>query len=103
MSYFYILPGPFRTGFGITSDYNRREKDYTGAWGDVAQFAYLFKGARTHVERLENIIKIQNKEMLWKIDEWETEWLDNGWTAEQLLEFVKSLIDERHFKLTQIR
>jgi len=41
--------------------------------------------------------------MLWKVDEWKTEWLDNGWTAEQLLDFVKTLIEERHLKLTQIR
>ena len=103
MSYFYILPGPFRTGFGITGDHERREKDYTGAWGGVAQFAYLFEGTSTHVKRLENIIKIQNKDMLWKVDDWKTEWLDNGWTAEQLLEFVKGVIDERHLKLTQVR
>jgi len=103
MSYFYILPGPFRTGFGITSDYVRREKDYTGAWGGIAEFAYLFEGTSTHVKRLENIIKIQNKDMLWKVDDWKTEWLDNGWTPEQLLEFVKSLINERHLKLIQTR
>jgi hypothetical protein len=29
--------------------------------------------------------------------------LDNGWTAEQLLEFVKELIAGRHMPLTQIR
>lgn len=103
MSYFYILPGPYRVGFGITGDHERREKDYTGAWGGVAQFAYLFEGASTHVKRLENIIKIQNQDMLWKVDEWKTEWLDNGWTAEQLLHFVNSLIQERHLKLKQIR
>jgi hypothetical protein len=103
MSYFYILPGPFRTGFGITGDYERREKDYTGAWGGVACFAYLFEGASTHVKRLENIIKIQNQDMLWKVDEWKTEWLDNGWTSEQLLDFVKDIVQERHLKVTQIR
>jgi hypothetical protein len=103
MSYFYILPGPFRTGFGITGNYERREKDYTGSWGGVAQFVYLFEGTSTHIKRLENIIKIQNKDMLWHIDEWKTEWLDNGWTADQLLEFVKDIINERHLKLTQIR
>lgn len=100
---FYILQGPYRTGFGITSDHERREKDYTGAWGGIARFSYLFDGANTHVKRLENIIKIQNRDMLWKVDEWETEWLDNDWTVEQLLEFVKTMVDERHLKLTQIR
>jgi hypothetical protein len=100
---FYILPGPFRVGFGITKDHERREKDYTGAWGGIAQFKYLFDGPGPHVKRLENIIKKQNREMLWKVDEWETEWLDNGWTAEQLLEFVKATITERHLKIQQVR
>jgi|688.fasta_scaffold70884_8 hypothetical protein len=103
MSYFYILPGPYRVGFGITGDFKRREKDYTGAWGGIAEFAYLFEGTGTHVKRLENIIKVQNRDMLWKVDEWETEWLDNNWTAEQLLYFVTDIIDERHLKLTRIR
>jgi hypothetical protein len=103
MSYFYILPGPFRTGFGITGDYERREKDYTGSWGGIACFAHLFEGTSTHVKRLENIIKIQNQDMLWKVDEWKTEWLDNGWSAEQLLDFVKDIVQERHLKVTQIR
>ena len=103
MSYFYILPGPFRTGFGITGDYERRDKDYTGSWGGIACFAYLFEGTSTHVKRLENIIKIQNQDMLWTVDEWKTEWLDNGWTPEQLLDFVKDIVQERHLKVTQIR
>jgi len=103
MSYFYILPGPFRTGLGITSDYDRREKDYTGSWGGIARFSYLFEGTSTHVKRLENIIKIQNQDMLWKVDEWKTEWLDNGWSSEQLLDFVKDIVQERHLKVTQIR
>jgi len=41
--------------------------------------------------------------MLWKVDEWKTEWLDNGWTSEQLLDFVKDIVQERHLKVTQIR
>ena len=88
---FYILPGPFRLGFGITGDHERREKDYTGAWGGIAEFRYLFEGPTPHVKRLENIIKTQNRDMLWKVDEWETEWLDNNWTSEDLLEFVKTI------------
>jgi hypothetical protein len=100
---FYILPGPFRLGFGITGDHERREKDYTGAWGGVAQFKYLLEGPTPHVKRLENIIKTQNRDMLWKVDEWETEWLDNDWTPEDLLEFVKTMIGERHLPIKQIR
>ena len=101
--YFYILPGPFRLGFGITQNYERREKDYTGAWGGEAKFQYLFEGPTPHVKRLENIIKNQNREMLWRVDEWETEWLDNEWTADDLLRFVLETIQERHLPLAQIR
>lgn len=100
---FYILEGPFRVGFGITGNSDRREKDYTGAWGGPARFKYLFEGPTAHVKRLENIVKTIHSDMLWKLDEWETEWLDNGWTAEQMLVFVQELINERHLKLTQIR
>lgn len=100
---FYILPGPFRIGFGITGNSDRREKDYTGAWGGEARFKYLFEGPTAHVKRLENIIKTIHSDMLWKLDEWETEWLDNGWTAEQLLKFVQELINERHLKIVQIK
>lgn len=100
---FYILPGPFRVGFGITGNHERRAKDYTGAWGGEAEFKYLFDGPPSHVKRLENVIKTMHSDMLWKLDEWETEWLDNGWNPEQLLEFVKDIINERHLKLTQIR
>jgi len=101
--YFYILPGPFRLGFGITSNYERREKDYTGAWGGPAEFKYLFEGPTPHIKRLENIIKTMHRDMLWKIDEWETEWLDNDWTPEQLLEFVSDTINERHLQIKQIK
>ena len=50
------------------------------------------------VKFYENIIKKQNRDMLWKVDEWETEWLDNDWTPEQLLEFVQNTIAENHFQ-----
>jgi hypothetical protein len=101
--HFYILPGPFRVGFGITGNHERREKDYTGAWGGEAKFKYLFEGPASHVKRLENVIKTIHSDMLWKLDEWETEWLDNEWTSEQLLEFVQATIAERHLKIQQIR
>lgn len=90
-------------GFGITGNHERRAKDYTGAWGGEAEFKYLFEGPPSHIKRLENVIKTMHSDMLWKLDEWETEWLDNGWSAEQLLDFVKDIVQERHLKLTQIR
>ena len=63
----------------------------------------MFEGPASHVKRLENVIKTIHRDMLWKLDEWETEWLDNGWTPEQLLDFVNDIVQERHLKVTQIR
>ena len=99
--YFYILPGPYRLGFGITGNHERRKKDYTGAWGGEAEFKYLFEGPTPHVKRLENIIKTMHRDMLWTLDQWETEWLDNDWTAEQLRDFVVDTINERHLKIKE--
>jgi hypothetical protein len=100
--YFYILPGPYRLGFGITSNYERRQKDYTGAWGGEAHFKYLFEGPAPHIKRLENIIKTMHRDMLWKLDQWETEWLDNDWTPEQLRDFVLETVTERHLKVAEL-
>ena len=105
--YFYIIKGPFRVGFGITKDHERREKDYTGAWGDEAHFTYLFEGSPPQIKNLEFLIKTQYSDMCWVTEEWDTkwktEWLDNGWTVDQLLEFIKNLIAERHMPVKQIR
>ena len=101
---FYILPGPFRLGFGITSrPPEDREKEYTGAWGGEAKFKYVFEGPKPHIEKLEHVLKTMHKDIIWSIDEWDTEWLDNDWTAEQLLEFVKEIIAERHLPIKQVR
>lgn len=100
---FYLIQGPFRPGFGITGNDERRAKDYTGAWGGVATFKYLFDGPTAHIKRLENVIKTIHSDMLWKLDEWETEWLDNGWTTEQLLELVEQIIAERHLRIRRVR
>jgi hypothetical protein len=99
--YFYILQGPYRLGFGITSNPERRAKDYTGAWGGVAEFSFLFKGPPPHIKRLENVIKTMHVDMLWCLDEWRTEWLDNDWTDQQLCDFVLEIINERHLHIHQ--
>ncbi len=100
--YFYIIQGPYRVGFGITSNHERRVKDYTGAWGGIAKFDYLFEGPTPHVKRLENIIKTMHTDMLWCVDEWRTEWLDNSWSIHDLKDFVIQLIRERHLHIDQI-
>lgn len=99
--YFYILQGPFRLGFGITGNVERREKDYTGAWGGVAKFSFLFEGPPPHIKRLENIIKTMYVDMLWHVDEWKTEWLNNDWVDIQLRDFVLEIIKERHLQIKQ--
>lgn len=101
--YFYIIKGPFRVGFGITGDYVRRAKDYTGMWGGEAEFSYLFEGNRSQITNLERLIKTQYQEMCWKLDDWNTEWLDNGWEVDQMLEFVESLIAERHMPISRVK
>jgi len=100
--YFYILPGPYRLGFGITIDYVRRQKDYTGAWGGIAKFSHIYQGPGPHIKRLEDLLKVQHRHMLWRIDDWETEWLDNGWTPAQLSEFVDQIIVDRCLKVQLI-
>lgn len=99
--YFYIINGPYRVGFGITSNHERRVKDYTGAWGGVAAFDYVFEGPTPHIKRLENVLKTMHVDKLWCLDEWQTEWLDNGWSVHQLKEFVQELIQERHLQIKQ--
>jgi hypothetical protein len=99
--YFYILKGPYRVGFGITSNYERRAKDYTGAWGGEAVFDYIFEGPTPHIKRIEHVLKTMHVDKLWCIDEWQTEWLDNGWSVHQLKDFVLELIKERHLKIKQ--
>ena len=104
MKFFYILPGPFRTGFGITIDAKNRQKDYTAAWGGEASFSHIYKGPAPFIDRLEGIIKIQYKEMLWTPDDvWVAEWLDNKWTADQLAEFVEQIILQRHYPIIRIK
>jgi hypothetical protein len=84
-------------------DPDNRQKDYTGAWGGEAKFSHLYSGPSPFINRLEGIIKIQYKELLWKLDEWETEWLDNGWTTDQLSILVDELIKTRHYPIKRIR
>lgn len=100
--YFYVISGPYRIGFGITSDYERRQKDYTGAWGGVAKFSNIFQGPTPHIKRLENVIKIQHKDILWHLDDWRTEWLDNDWSIIEFADFVREIILQRHLPIQEL-
>lgn len=104
MKFFYILTGPFRTGFGMTIDPTGRQKDYTAAWGGEANFSHIYSGPAPFINRLEGIIKIQYREMLWSPDDvWETEWLNNGWNSDQLSELVDQFILKRHFPIKRVK
>lgn len=97
--YFYVLPGPYRVGFGITNNWTQRQKDYTGAWGAPAVFAALWQGPTAHVKTLEDNLKTQHRQLLWRVDTWTTEWFDNGWNVQQVIDFVQDQITRTHLKL----
>jgi hypothetical protein len=55
---------------------------------------------RAHAKALERTIKVQYVDNIWKIDDWQTEWLNDDVTVEELQQYVEQLISERHLKLT---
>lgn len=100
--YFYIIESlRGRAGFGITSVPHERNKQYTAHAGDRVKFKYLYHGLRAHAKALERILKVQFVDQLWKVGDWETEWLDEL-TAEQLKDIVDTLISERHIRVSLI-
>jgi len=87
--YFYIILNlKERVGFGITGSPRKRLKNYTGMWGELASFNYLFEGEPAHIKRLENIIKKMHSDMIWNVEEWKTEWLNNEHNVDEFYEFV---------------
>lgn len=103
MYYFYlIISVGGRPGFGITGIPHERNKQYTSHSGDLVKFKYLFGGQKTHAKALEAAIKTQYVDNLWKLDDWETEWLADGITMEELHAHVAGLIDDRHYHLTLV-
>ena len=98
---FYIIKSPFnRVGFGITQDYKERNKQYCSHCGGIVKFTHLYFGLRAHAKALERTIKVQYVDNIWKIDDWETEWLNENISVEELQQYVEQLIKERHFKVT---
>ena len=101
--YFYIIPGPFKVGFGITGNVQDREKGYTGHWGSPARFSDVWQGSTAMVKTLEDTIKRQHQHLLYKIDDdWVTEWFDNGWEHRDVQQFVQQLIAGMHLQLHKI-
>lgn len=100
MYYFYLIESVRgRPGFGITSIPHERNKQYISHSGDLLKFVYLFGGQKTHAKALESAIKTQYVDNLWKLDDWETEWLADGFTMDQLYTHVTELITDRHYHL----
>ena len=103
MYYFYIIISVGgRIGFGIAQDIKERNKQYCSHAGDIVQM-YVYSGQRTHAKALERTIKTQYIDNIWKIEDWQTEWLNKDITDVQLKQYVDELIEERHFHLTLVK
>lgn len=100
--YFYVLKGPVRVGFGVTGNFQRRQKDYTGAWGYPAEFSSVWMGSDAHVKHLEDTIKTQHHQLLWRMDRWITEWFDTGWDSAAAEQWVDQQIALAHLDLVKV-
>lgn len=102
MYYFYIIISVGgRIGFGITQNIQDRNKQYCSHSGDIVKM-YVYSGQRTHAKALERTIKTQYIDNIWKINGWQTEWLNKDVAPNQLKEYVDNLIQERHFRLNLV-
>lgn len=90
-----------RAGFGIAKEIKERNKQYCSHAGGIVNM-YVYGGLRAHAKALERTIKTQYVDNIWKIEEWQTEWLNDDVSIDQLKEYVDTLIAERHFKLKLI-
>ena len=98
---FYIIQSPFnRVGFGITQDAKERNKQYCSHCGGIVKFTHVYSGLRAHAKALERTIKTQYVDNIWKLDDWQTEWLNDDITVEKLQQYVEQLIKERNIKLS---
>ena len=93
-----------RPGFGITSNIDSRARQYTSHQGCVAIMPRVWKGSAPHINALEKVLK-RDRENLFLIESdsgvWETEWMDDGWTVEMLIDTIETLIQER-FKMLEV-
>jgi len=103
MYYFYIIISVGgRVGFGISQNIEDRNQQYCSHAGDIVKM-YVYGGQRTHAKALERTIKTQYVDNIWKIGDWQTEWLNKDVTKEQLKSYVDELIEQRHFHLTLVK
>ena len=100
MYYLYLVTNlNGRAGFGIATDPKERNRQYASHNGDIIKFSYLYGGLRAHAKALERTIKTQFIENIWKIEDWNTEWLTSDVSSQDLKNYVDSLIEERHYRL----
>jgi hypothetical protein len=102
MYYLYLIQSPFgRPGFGIMQTPPERNKQYCSHMGGIVNMR-IYGGLRAHAKALERTIKTQYIDNIWIVDDWKTEWLNDTVPMSQLIEYVESLIQERHFRLKLI-
>lgn len=100
MYYFYIVQSiGGRVGFGITKDYEERNKQYCSHSGDIVTFPLVFGGRKNHAINLENSIKREMMDECWAVEGWRTEWLNSDMTLEQFIRIIEEKISERHYVL----
>jgi hypothetical protein len=103
MYYLYLIESiGGRAGFGIAAEPKERNKQYCSHSGGIVKFKFLYGGLRTHAKALERTIKTQYTDNLWYVEDWKTEWLSDNVSIDQLHDYVKQLINDRHFRLDLI-
>ena len=102
MYYLYLIQSPFgRPGFGIMQTPPERNKQYCSHMGGMVNMR-VYGGLRAHAKALERTIKTQYIDNIWTVDDWKTEWLNDTVPMSQLIDYVETLITERHFRLQLI-
>ena len=102
MKYLYIRTNMYgRTGFGITSDLERRRNDYEGHCGYPIEFDIVYHGPDNHIEDLEDNIKKEFNEHLFTTTykyEWINETVDPAqvkmWIQWEVENTYESIIGE---------
>ena len=81
-----------RTGFGITSDLERRRNDYEGHCGYPIEFDEIYYGPDNHIEDLEHNIKKEFHEHLFSTNNnsfYKYEWINETIEPTQIKMWVQ--------------